>query len=113
MADVRIAVEKIQPNGLGATYTGSLSAANTYMIKNDGEVFLHFKKSGAGIATVTIETPKTLGGLAVAEQVVSVAADSGDEFAGPFPPNIYNDGDHDLRWASDDILGLTVAVIHM
>jgi len=113
MAEVRIATEKLLPSGLTASYTGSLSASNDYLINNDGTVILHFKKSAAVDAVITVETPYTVGGLAVAEQSFTCPATSGDIFAGPFPPNIYNDGDHDLKFSTDDVDGLTVAVLHL
>ncbi len=113
MSDVRLTPERILPIGLGATYTGSLSTSNTYQVRNTGRTFLHFKKSGAGACVVTIETPVTIGGLAVAEQTVSVAASTGDEFIGPFPTNIYNDGSHDVRVTLSEITGLTVAVLEL
>ena len=113
MSDVRIVPERVLPIGLGATYTGSLSDSDTYMFRNKGNMILHFKKSGAGACTVTIETPVTIGGLAVAEQTVVVAATTGDEFIGPFPPNIYNDGSHDVRVTLSETTGLTVAALEI
>lgn len=113
MADVRIAVEKVLPGGLTATYTGSLSVSDTYMVKNDGKTILHFKKSAAVIANITIETPVTVDGLAVAERAVAIPATTGDKFLGPFPTRVYNDTSGDLRFASDDIDGLTVAVLRI
>lgn len=113
MSDVRIEVEKLAASGLTASYTGSLSASNDYLISNDGAVFLHFKKSAAVDAVITVETPNTVGGLAIAEQTFTCPATTGDIFAGPFPPSIYNDGSHDLRFTPSDVDGLTVAVIHI
>ena len=113
MSDVRLTPEQVLPIGLGATYTGSLSTENTYQVRNNGGVILHFKKAGAGACNVTIVTPVTVGGLAVAEQIVEVAASTGDEFIGPFPPNIYNNGDHDIEFSCSEVTGLTVAVLHL
>lgn len=113
MADVRLAVEQILPSGLAATYTGSLLIANTYQVRNDGRTFVHFKKSGAGACNVTIATPSTVGGNAVADRVVEVPATTGDKFIGPFPPHIYNDGSGDLNITLSEITGLTVAVLRL
>lgn len=113
MADVRLTPQDLLPTGITPSYTGSLSTANTYQVRNNGNVLLHFKKSGAGDCTVTVQTPKTVGGLAVAEQTFTVPATTGDKMAGPFPPAIYNDGSHDLKFTLSEITGLTVAVVEV
>lgn len=113
MAEVRLTPQKLLATGITPTYTGSLSTENTYQIRNNGSTFVHFKKSGAGDCVVTIQTPKTVGGLAVAEQTVTVPATGGDKMIGPFPPHIYNDGDHDVNITLSEITGLTVAVVEL
>lgn len=113
MADVRISVERILQTGLEATYSGSLSAANTYQVRNSGRVFLHFKKSAAVICTVTIQTPAQVAGLDVAEQTVAVPATTGDRFIGPFPPSVFNVAAGDLEFTLSDVDGLTVAVLEL
>jgi len=113
MAEVSLSVEKLAPTGLAATYTGSLSTDNTYKVRNSGRMFLHFKKSGAGDCVATIQTPKTVGGLAVSEQAVTVPATSGDMMIGPFPPGIYNDTNQDVNFTLDEVTGLTVACVEL
>lgn len=114
MADVRLTPEKVTDAGLAATYTGSLSIADTYLVQNDGAVILHFKKTGAGACTVTVVTPKSGGrGLAIADRTFSVPATTGDVFAGPFPVGLYNDGSGDLSFTLSEITGLTVAVLRV
>lgn len=112
MADVRLTVERASRAGLAATYNGSLSAADTYLVRNDGQIVLHFKKSGAGACTVTVKTPTTVDGLAVADRTFIVPATTGDVFAGPFPPKDYNEGG-DLNVTLSDVVGLTVAVVRV
>jgi hypothetical protein len=113
MAEITLTVERVLPTGIAATYTGSLSTSNTYLVRNSGRVLLHFLKTAAVDCTVTVQTPATLGGLAVAEQTVTVPATSGKKFAGPFPPRVYNDGNGDLRFTLSDVDGLTVAVLEL
>lgn len=113
MSDVRLSPEQILPSGLAATYTGSLDTGNTYLVRNDGRIALHFKKSGAGACNVTIATPGTVGGNAIAERVVEVPATTGDRFIGPLPPHIYNDGSGDLSITVSEVTGLTVAVLRL
>src|SRR4030042_1095268 len=113
MADVTLTVQRLLPTGITPSYTGSLLTTNTYLVRNSGRVVVHIKKSGAADCTVTIATPATVGGLAVAEQTVTVAATTGDKMIGPFPPRIYNDGAGDLRLTFSEITGLTAAAVEM
>lgn len=111
MAEVTLTVQRVLPTGVAGTYTGSLSASNTYLVRNSGRVILDFRKAAAVDCVVTVQTPATVGGLAVAEQAITVPASTGQRFIGPFPPRIYNDGNGDLRFTLSDVDGLTVAVL--
>lgn len=113
MADVRLAPKRSLAAGLTPTRTGALSVSDTYLVRNSGRVLLMFQKSGAGACTVTVQTPATRGGLALAERTVAVEATTGDVVCGPFPPSLYNDGTDDLKFTCDEITGLTVAVIEI
>lgn len=113
-AEVRLSVEQMLKAGLTATYTSSgLLAANTYKFRNDGKVFLHFKKSGAGACTVTITTPNTSQGLAISDQTVTVDASTGDEMVGPLPISLFNDASSDVSFTISDTVGLSIAVVRL
>jgi len=99
--------------GIAATYTGVLLVPDTHLVRNNGKTFLHFKKAAAVDCVVTVQTPPTVAGLAVAEQTFTVPATTGDIFAGPFPPSIFNDSIQDLRFTLSDVDGLTVAVLKL
>jgi hypothetical protein len=99
--------------GMVATYNGPLDIANTYLVRNNGRTFLHCKKAGAGDCLVTVQTPPTVAGLAIAEQTFTVPATTGDIFAGPFPQSIFNDSIQDLKFTCSEITGLTVAVLKL
>lgn len=111
MADVRITPQKLLPTGVTPAFTGSLLTTNVYVVRNTGRCMVEVKKSGAGACDVTIDTPGSVGGLAIAQQVVNVIATTGDKMIGPFPPNIYNDGSGDVRITFSEITGLTMAVV--
>jgi hypothetical protein len=113
MADVRRTPQDVSRSGLAATYYSGLLTADTQVINNDGRVVLHFKKSGAGACTVTIATPNTIDGQAVADRTVNVPATTGDVFVGPFPEKHYNDPSGDLRVTLSEITGLTLAVLRV
>lgn len=111
--EVRLSVEQVIKGGLAATYTGSLSGSNTYKVRNDGKVFLHFKKTSAGTCTVTITTPGTSQGLAISDQTITVPASTGDKFIGPLPMALFNDSASDVSFTLSDEEGLTVAVLRL
>jgi hypothetical protein len=110
MADINLTVQQITQNGIAPSYNSSLSVSNNYKVRNDGRVFLHFKKTGAGACTVTIVTPATLAGLAVADLSVNVPATTGDVMVGPFIPGVFNDQNGDVNFSCSEITGLSVAV---
>lgn len=113
MADVTLTPQQCGIAGITPSYTGSLSAANTYLVRNSGKVFLHFKKTGAGDCTVTLQTPITVEGLAVEEPTVTVPATTGDKMIGPFSPAVFNDQNGDLKFTLSEITGLSVAVVEL
>jgi len=112
MSDVALAPQRVVRTGLAASYTGSLSTSNTYQVNNSGHMILHFKKSSAVDCVVTVDTPETVDGLAVAQRTVTVPATTGDKFIGPFPPGHYNQpGTNYLEFTLSDVAGLTVAAL--
>jgi hypothetical protein len=113
MADIRIVPERTDPTGLAATYNGGLTTTDRYLIRNDGKTLLHFKKTGAGACTVTVQTGETVRGLAVADVTVVVPATTGDRFIGPFPGDLYDDPNHDVGVTLSEVTGLTVAVLQL
>lgn len=113
MAEVRIQPQKILKAGITPSYTGSLLTTNTYLVRNNGRIALHFKKSGAGDCVVTAQTPVQVSGLDVAENTVTVPATTGDKLIGSFPPSVFNDGMQDLRFTLSEITGLSVAALEL
>ena len=110
MADVILAVEKAGAGGVTPTRT-AIATGNTYKVRNGGLTALLFEKTGAGNAIITIQTPATLGGLAVAERTFTVVATTGDVAAAGFAPAIYNDASGDLNFTTDEGTGLTCAAL--
>jgi len=114
MATITDPVEKIKRSGSGLTPTNVAvaSAADTHQVQNNGKMFLHFLKTGAGDAIVTVQTPRTVDGNAIAELTATVVATTGDKMIGPFDPAIYNvPGQNYLQWTVDDVVSLTVAAL--
>jgi len=81
-----IATQQMAASGIQATYS-AVSASDTADISN-GRTFLHVKNGGASPDTVAIVTPGTVGGLAIADQSVSVTNGT-EKFIGPLDPALY------------------------
>lgn len=111
MANVRLTPQAISSAGIVPAYTGSLSVSDTYLVSNNGRVMLHFLKTAAVACVVTILTPDTVDGLAVADRTDTVPATTGDRMLSKFKPGVYNDANGDLSFTLDNIAGLSVAVV--
>lgn len=93
-----------------ATSRVAMSAADNYIIRNSGRVVLLFIKTGAGAATITVVTPGTVDGNAVAEQTFQVPATTGVVCA-RFNPSVYNDASGDLDVSTDEDTGIIMYVL--
>ena len=114
MADVQLTVQDAARSGTVVVYNTSttvppLTATDRFQIPNNGTVQI-LVKNGATGTLVTIETPSTVDGLAVADREVTVAADT-DVIIGPFPPSIYNDSDGNLNVSIDDVSHVSLAAV--
>lgn len=111
MAIIRLTPQPVLETGITPVKTACL-LANTYLVRNSGRVILHVIK-GAGDVAVTIVTPKTVGGAAVADVTVTVTGNT-DEYIGPFPRDIFNDGSNDLTITlATDETGLTIDALEI
>jgi hypothetical protein len=127
MSTVTLSVQTAARAGLTTTYTASgasplLNVADTFIFQNTGKEYLLFQKTGATACVVTIDTPGTVDGLAVAQRTVTVGAGSGDAIAttplviaGPFPPATYNTPGTSMfsGFTLDNITGLSVRIIRV
>lgn len=96
--------------GVTPTYNAGTAAADGNSFPNDGKTIIEVRNTG-GETTLTIQTPVTVRGLAVAERTVVIPATTGVKVIGPFPPDIYNqtDGKVYLDWSQ--VTGITFSVI--
>lgn len=112
MADVTLAPTVAVQGGI-ASSTQAMATADNYIIRNNGNVLLHFVKVGANNATITVVTPKTVSGLAVADLTFSVPATTGDVWAGPFSPDTFNDANGDLDVSTSEETGIVMEAIDL
>lgn len=110
MANVAKTAQDIDRLGLAATYNTGLATDDTYQIANNGRVFLHVKKTGAGTCVASAVTTPTVDGLAVPDKTVSIPPTTGDKFWGPFPTSIYG---NTLEVTFDEVTGLTFAALRV
>lgn len=113
MATVTLTPDVMTEAGVAVNYVGSLSTSNTYQFRNNGKTILHFKKTGANPCTVTVNSPQTVRGHAVAAATVVVPATTGDVHIGPFPADVYDSLTHDVTFTLSEVTGLVVGVMQI
>lgn len=79
---------------------------------NDGRVILNVKNGAGAPITVTIETPGTVDGLAIAELIVTVP-NAEERWIGPFPPNTYNQDAGTVYVDYSAVTTITVAALRI
>ena len=112
MSDVTKVVQKIIKTGLDPTHTGGLSAADTYQMLNNGRMFIYVTNGGGGTVVVTIATPGTVDGLAIADRAVTLLTGT-DRMIGPFPPHIYNNSSGEIEVTFDVVASVTLAALNL
>lgn len=83
-----VSAEAIAYTGLVATYN---AASASDKVKAGGTTFLHVKNADASPTTVTLTTPGTVAGLAIADPATVVAAGT-EAFIGPLDIAQFADG---------------------
>ncbi len=112
MADVRINPTTLRHAGVANPAQQSVTDADRYLMRNNGRTWLLFENAGNADATVTFDVTRKLGGVvdAVDPTITVPAAAGGDDgrvFAGPFPPNVFNNGERDLIFSASAALSAT------
>lgn len=86
MARTALVPQEIVRTGLTPSYTSA--NVDGHSIANNGRTVLHVKTVGTG-CTVTIQTPGTVDGMAVADRTVVLGTNT-ERIIGPFPPDAYD-----------------------
>ena len=94
MARTALSVQQIDrdTNGLAAT-RAAVAVTDLSIPNNDGRIFLEVVNTGSGNVVVTVQTPGSVAGLAVAELVCTCIGTTGDIMIGPLPPAVFNRSD--------------------
>jgi hypothetical protein len=114
MAEVDISVQKLDKNGLDATYTtdSTLNDSDTFLFENGNATFLHVKNGDSSQHTVTVQTPATVSGLDVAELSVDIPAGE-ERFIGPFPPGVFNYSTGKAKFTLDAGTSMEIAILRV
>lgn len=97
-------------SGLAPTYAAASAGGDK--LSPDRDTLLHVKNAGGAASTVTIVTPGSVSGLAIADVSVSVPATTGDRMIGPLPAELFADPADGLAAITySTVTGVTVAAI--
>ena len=109
MAEVERALQKPTPQGVEPVVIAGMSAADTQLIscKQGQDILLRVINGSAEATNVTIVTPNTVGGNAVADLVVEVAAGK-TKLIGPFDPAIYQNANGFLEVKFSKVTTITL-----
>ena len=115
MADYSIIPQDVLRSGLAPTYRAAWDANDRYLFPNTGHEFI-LMKQGTGNSTVTILTYATQDGLAVADQLIDMTANS-EQMAGMFTNRVKaiyeEDGQIVFTTAGTGLAGLRIAVLRV
>lgn len=87
MARTDLSVQQMSQSGITPSYTAAI--ADGHMFYNGEATFIHIKNTGTE-KTLTIQTPGSVDGLAIADRTVTIPATTGDKMIGPFRAGVYN-----------------------
>ncbi len=94
MARVAVTVAAVRRSGNNITTLPNAADAQGHYMDNDGRTFLVINNANAGTVVVTVQTPRTVDGLAVAELTLSMGAGT-RWILGPFPTATFNQSGSD------------------
>lgn len=100
-----------QVSRTGTTITLSAASSGGDKLTPGDHVALRVKNAGGTACNVTIATPPTYEGQAVADVTVTVAATTGDVLIGPLPASLFRGSDGFASISYDQVTSVTVAAV--
>ncbi len=110
MAREELTAQRIQRTGLSTAYTAAIADGHKFLF--DKQVFVHIKNTNGSSRTLTIQTPGTVDGLAVADRTVTIPATTGDVMVGPFSDK-YLQSDDMVYIDYSDTAGVTAGIFRL
>ena len=115
MPDFQIVPQDMVRSGLPPVYRTVWDANDRYLFPNTGHEFLLIQQ-GAGTSTVTVLTYATQDGLAVADQLIDMTANS-EQVSGMFTNKVKaiyeEDGQIVFTTSGTGLAGLSIAIIRV
>ena len=105
MARQTLTPQQLSRSGITPSFTAA--HVDGHKMANGGTEYLHVK-TGDTATVVTIQTPGTVDGLAVAERTISIGTSS-ERLIGPFPRQTYNQGSEEVYVDLSAITNVTLA----
>lgn len=100
--------QAVSRTGLAPSYASAAGGGDK--VSPGDHVFLHVKNDGVAGITVTIVTPNTEEGLAIADATVSVGAGA-DKFIGPLSARLFRASDGYASISYSAVTSVTVACL--
>lgn len=97
--------QTVSNNGLNPTFAAASAGGDK--IAADSRTFLVVKNGGGSSITVTVVTPATVSGLAVADLAVTVP-NAGERWIGPFAPGAFADANGQASITYSAVTSVTV-----
>jgi len=109
MSDVNLTIYDCDDDGIGNLTDNAvtINTANDYYFLNNGACKVYVENTTGVTVTMTIETPNTVAGLAIADKDVTLATGKADLF-GPFAPGAFNDQDRKVHLTFDQAVDVVV-----
>lgn len=102
----------VQAVQTGAALALASAAGGGDEFVNTGKEALIVNNGSGAPVDVTLTTPQTVNGLAVADRAVTVAAGA-QSVIGPFPKGLYNDANGKVQIAYSSATSVTVGVLRI
>lgn len=89
------------------------AVAGGHQFINDGATQLLIQNTNAATRTITISTPNTVDGNAIADLAFTIAATTGRLLTATFPRTIYNQSDGKVRVDYSATAGVKIAAVQI
>ncbi|MCA9940552.1 MAG: hypothetical protein KC418_18065 [Anaerolineales bacterium] len=107
----RTALSTTQVSRTGVAMSPSAANVDGHSLAYQENLLLYVANGGGSPITVTIQTPGTVDGLAVADRTVTIPAGS-NRWIGPFPKEQYRQSDGSIYVDFSGVTSVTVAAIY-
>ena len=108
MAETELTAQLLSSSSIIPTYAAANVDGSRW--KNTGKEFLHIKNTNAATRDITIVTPRTVDGLAVADVTFTIAITTGDRIVGPFSAETFNQAGGWGRVSFSAVADVTIAL---